>query len=397
MNRREFLGETSKGLLTATFALSSLDPLGLAGNWLAKETRNEGVPARQGKTGVSSSVELRRLGRTGLMVSAIGFGAMRTNNPAVLHRALDLGINYIDTAHCYQGGNNEKLVGQVIENRRQDAFIATKVHISSQKEMIRSVESSLRSLRTDYLDIVQLHNLKKPEQVTNGEAMAALEQLRKAGKVRFVGVTTHENEATVLKSAARTGFYDVVLVKYNFRSSPAVREAIEIAEKAGLGIVAMKTQAGGYRSKEMGALSPHQAALKWVLGNKHVATTVPSMVTFAQVEENFKVMGTRLSWNDRKTLSLYARATDKVYCRLCGECRDTCPDMVAIPEVMRFLMYAEGYEDLPLGRSQYVSLAPDRRAAKCLQCKKCKARCVNGLNIAARMVRAHHLLTRGYS
>lgn len=392
LNRREFLKEASRGVLTATFVAGSLNPLNLTGRWLTGQVSSKKNLSPEKEKKGSKPVEYRRLGRTGMMVSAIGYGAMRTTNPAVIHRALDQGINYIDTAHCYGGGNNEKLVGEVLKKRRKDAFIATKVHINNRKEMILSVESSLKSLQTDYIDVIQLHSLKRAEQVTNEEAMAAFSQLKKDGKVRFFGLTTHENEAAVTRATAKTGFYDMALIKYNFRSSQSVKEATEEAAKAGLGIVAMKTQAGGYNSPDMGNLSPHQAALKWVLENKNVATTIPSMVSFAQLEENVKVMGKKMNWNDRKVLSMYARATDRVYCRLCGKCRDTCSRKVSIPEVMRFSMYAQGYGDLDLGRSQYASLVPAHNAGKCLSCTGCRARCVNGLDIASRMVEAHYLL-----
>ena len=393
LNRREFLKEASRGVLTATLVAGSFDPLNLTGKWVAGQVSDKETPLSEKEKKGSKPVEYRRLGRTGLMVSTIGYGAMRTTNPAVIQRALDLGINYIDTAHCYQGGNNEKLVGEVLKKRRKDAFIATKVHINNRKEMILSVESSLKSLQTDYIDVIQLHGLKRAEQVTNEEAIAALSQLKKDGKARFLGLTTHENEAAVTRAAAKTGFYDVALIKYNFRSSQSLKDATEEAAKAGLGIVAMKTQAGGYNSPDMGNLSPHQAALKWVLENKNVATTIPSMVSFAQLEENVKVMGKKMNWNDRKVLSMYARATNRVYCRLCGKCRDTCSRRVSIPEVMRFSMYAQGYGDLKLGRSQYASLVPAHNAGRCLGCTRCTARCANGLDIASRMIQSHYLLS----
>ncbi len=392
IGRRKFIGDTSKAVLAASFAVNGFRPSALVGSRLVQAGSGGKAPGASKKKPDAGAVQYRTLGRTGLAVSTIGYGAMRTTNPAVLHRALDLGMNYIDTAHCYQGGNNEKLVGEVMEKRRKDAYIATKVHVGARDAMVRSVEASLKSLRTDYIDVIQLHSLSKPEQLSNEEAMAALEQVKKEGKARFIGFTSHENETALLIAAARLKFYDVALVKYNFRSSQAARDAIREAAKAGTGIVAMKTQAGGYKSEKMGGLKPHQAALKWVLEEEQVATTIPSMVSFDQVEENVQVMGKRLGWNDRKTLDRYARATDKEYCRLCGSCRDGCPYRVSIPDVMRSLMYAEGYGDLHLGRSQYASLDSGRNAARCLDCGSCTARCVNGLDIASRTVRAHQVL-----
>ena len=109
------------------------------------------------------SIEKRVLGRTKAEISAVSFGAMRCKNPMVLHRALDLGMNYIDTAHCYSNGKNEIMVGKVMKTRRKEAFLATKVHNHNKggwiakEDMIRSVEASLQSLQTDYVDLIQIH------------------------------------------------------------------------------------------------------------------------------------------------------------------------------------------------------------------------------------------------
>ncbi len=395
MNRREFLGHSSMGALTAAVLLHTANPVRALTERLRgpDELKDDGPDKEKEKEQEKKLPGHQRLlGKTGLQVSSIGFGAMITTNPAVLRKGLDLGINYFDTAHCYQGGNNEKMVGRAMKGRRKDAFIATKVHMGREEAMIQSVEASLKSLQTDYIDVLQLHNLSKARQVTNSDAMAALERLKKSGKTRFVGVSTHGGVSAVLRAVAQTGFYDVVLAKYNFRSPQDVKDAIAEAAKAGVGIVAMKTQAGGYKTEEMGSLSPHQAALKWVLENENVSTTIPSMVSFEQVEENARVMGRKMGWGDRKTLDAYARATDKLYCRLCDECRGTCPKRVSIPDVMRSLMYADGYGAAELGRSTYAELGGLKSAARCADCSKCSARCVNGLDIAARMLRAHRVL-----
>ena len=391
LGRREFVKNASMGALTAAVVLRMANPVrALMEPAPGPDELKDAGPGKEKEKKLPGHQRL--LGKTGLPVSTIGFGAMITSNSAVIRKGLDLGINYIDTAHCYQRGNNEKVVAEGIKGRRKDVFVATKVHMGSQEAMIKSAEASLKSLQTDYIDVLQIHNLSKDGQVANSDAMAALERLKKDGKIRFAGVSTHRGVATVLRAAARTGFYDVVLAKYNFRSPQDVKDAVAEAAKAGVGVVAMKTQAGGYKTEEMGGLSPHQAALKWVLENENVSTTIPSMVSFEQVEENARVMGKKMGWSDRKTLDVYARATDKLYCRLCDECRGTCPKRVAIPDVMRSLMYADGYGETGLGRSVYAELGVQKSAAMCADCSNCSARCVNGLDIAARMVRAHRVL-----
>jgi len=342
-------------------------------------------------------VQYRILGRTGLKVSVVGFGAMRTTDPNVIHYALDKGVNYIDTAACYMDGNNEIIVGQVLKTRRQDAYIATKCHIDDEDKMLASVERSLRRLNVDQLDIIQLHNLKKRKQVQHRGAMRALQKMRDRGMVRFVGFTTHENQVEVIRGGLETEFYDMVLVAYNFKSDKEIADVIGEAAKAGLGVVAMKTQAGGYRTRKMGDWSPHQAALRWVLQNPHVHTTIPSMVTFAQVDENVGAMRARFGYEDQRKLEQYGRAIDRILCRMCGRCEETCPHGVAVAEINRCLMYAEGYGDYDLALRAYRELSVAENLTRCAQCSKCTVSCFRGVEVKAKLERARALFARSVS
>jgi predicted aldo/keto reductase-like oxidoreductase len=218
--------------------------------------------------------------------------------------------------------------------------------------------------------------------------------MRSQGKTRFVGVSTHKNEAEVIQAVVDDPekFFDTVLVAYNFGSDPGVKEAIALAAKANIGVIAMKTQAGGYNTKELGDISPHQAALKWVLQDPNVHTTIPSMINLDQVREDTAVMGMKLTRADLDILNTYAMAIKSHYCHQCGACEATCPKGVDIPTINRCLMYAEGYGDLELARSTYTSeLVGPVSAAVCGECDHCVARCARGLDIPIRMRRAQTL------
>ena len=339
-------------------------------------------------------IRYRNLGRTGLKVAVIGVGAMRTTEPAVLQAAFDRGVNYLDTAHCYMGGNNERIVGKALKGYREKVFVATKLHLGTKEAMIQSVEDSLVSLGTDYVDVLQIHNLKNPEPVMDSVAREALAQLKKDGKARFCGVTTHSNEIAVLDALTNDPdkFFDMVLVVYNYKSSDEHKAAIERVAKTGVGVVAMKTQQGGYEVKELEGVSPHQAALKWVLDDTNVALAVPGMVDLAQVNENTPVMRMKLTTADLRILERYDRATAPYYCHMCGECTPSCPAGVEIDTINRSLMYAQGYRDVALARATYAGIPAGRRAATCLDCSQCIARCTKGLNIPAKMKQARALL-----
>lgn len=349
--------------------------------------------------------ETRILGSTGLSVMTVGMGAMLTRNPDVIRYAVDNGVDYVDTADCYMDGENERIVGRALTGIRDKVVLASKVHIAPEEKMIASVEKSLRSLGTDVIDVMQLHGIRSEEEVENEEAREALRKMVEQGKIRVPGVTTHSGQEEVLAAVGNQEFYQTVLVAYNFRSDTGLgaslrhffgggeglSETIRQTAAKGIGIIAMKTQAGGYSDPEV-RLSPHQAALAWVLGNPGVATTIPSMVSFAQVDENLSASGKRLGWGGKKALDRYARAIGDRHCGLCGLCEDSCPAGVDVPSVLRSLAYLEGYRQENLARGSYRELAPARDALPCLSCESCAVSCRLGLDVRRLARRAHRQL-----
>jgi predicted aldo/keto reductase-like oxidoreductase len=340
----------------------------------------------------------RTLGRTGLKVSAVSFGAMLTPEPEVIRVAIEQGVNYIDTARKYMGGKNEEIVAKAVKGLRDKVFIATKTlpESTTKAEIIRDVETSLKTLGTDRIDVIQLHHLTGKERIFNSETREALALLKKQGKVRFCGVTTHKNEVEVLNALVDDPdhFFDTCLVKFNFKSEKEVVTAINRASATGIGVIAMKTQVGGYDTTGLGKISPHQAALKWVLQNPAVAAAIPGMKDMTQLREDIAVMGMSFTYADVRRLDRYAEAIAPFYCSFCGSCEHGCPRGVEISTVNRALMYAEGgYRDISLARTTYAELPQMATAASCIDCEQCAARCVNGLDIAAKMDRARVLLS----
>jgi len=338
----------------------------------------------------------RTLGRTGLKITVVSFGAMLTPEPEVMKIAFDNGVNYVDTARRYMNGKNEEIVGNALKGRRDKVYVATKTKPSSKskEDIIADVETSLRLLKTDYIDVIQLHNLESRERVFIAETREALLQLRQQGKVRFFGVTTHKNIAEVLDAVVqdKDRFFDVALVAYNFKSGKDVAEAIARAAKAGVGIVAMKTQAGGYSAEALGRISPHQAALKWALQNRNVTTAIPGMRDMSQLREDIAVMGMPFTSYDKRVLDRYNAAVQSYYCSFCGKCEPTCPYGVEISSINRSLMYAEGYKSKELALTTYREIPLSASASVCNACPVCVAQCVNGLNISAKMERAQKIL-----
>jgi len=347
--------------------------------------------------------EKRPLGKTGFQVGTVGFGAMTTRDPEVIRFAVaERGVDYVDTASRYMGGENERIVGRALAGIRDKVVLATKAKIGTVDEMVLSAENSLRSLRTDVIDLLQLHNVTTEAEVTDGRVREAFQKLIDQGKVRAAGVTTHSGQETVLRAVAKHGFYKTVLVAYNFRSEagaaatgrgapempPGLSNTIREVARSGIGIIAMKTQAGGYASPP-GGLSPHQAALAWALANPGVTVAIPGMTSYAQVEENLGARGKRFTLADRIALGRYALEIGDRHCGLCGACGGACPNGVEVPNVLRALTYLEGYREEGLARSAYGSLPPGRNAAACGECEKCLFTCRLRLPVGRLARRAH--------
>ena len=219
-------------------------------------------------------------------------------------------------------------------------------------------------------------------------------KLKEQGKARFFGVTTHTNQAEVVNALAddKDQFFDTALVGYNFKSGEDVTAAIARAAQKNIGIIAMKTQAGGYETQALGPISPHQAALKWVLQNKHITAAIPGMKDMSHLREDLSVMGMQYGFLDDLILQRYGAAVKPFYCHMCAECETTCPNHVAISTINRSLMYEEAYKSHDLARTTYLEIPRTSSASACIDCGQCVARCVNGLDIADKMKRARTLL-----
>lgn len=323
---------------------------------------------------------------------------MITSDTSVIQKAADLGINYFDTAQAYGNGNNERMVGAALKGRRKDVIISSKTLARSQGEAVGNLGRTLNELHTDYLDIWFLHNLSGPGQIMPG-MLGALAMAKKSGKARFVGVSTHSGQAAVIKDAIKSGVIDVVMTSYNFAMEQGLIPVIEQANKAGLGVIAMKVMAGGFRNegfypspsrlrkmfKREGAML---AALKWVLADPNVSSAIPSMVDMDQLDENFKAMSQPFNDADAKLLSAQLEHIRPLYCRMCGKCEGACPEGLAVPDVLRSLAYAEGYGQFVLGRETYRSV---RAAGSCNDCDTCTVHCPHGVDVAGRMRRATEL------
>ena len=342
-------------------------------------------------------LQYRTLGKTGLKVTTVGFGCMITSDPSVITRAADLGINYFDTARGYQHGNNERMVGAALGARRKDVVLSTKSHSPDKATLLKDLDTSLAELKTDYVDIWYLHSKDKPEDI-HDDMIEAQQIAKQQGKIRFAGMSTHALPVmggwTVQKKA-----FDVVLTIYNFVMDPTMEEAIAAVAKTGTGVVAMKVMAGGTHGLRPGepAISRMQregamlAALKWVLAEPNVHTTIPSMTDMDQLDENLRAMAEPFAAGDEKILAAHLEKISPLYCRTCNRCEGECVRGLPVSAMLRILTYADGYGQFALARERFQELPAKHAAIRCGDCSECTVQCPHGVRVSERMARAQEL------
>jgi predicted aldo/keto reductase-like oxidoreductase len=342
------------------------------------------------------------LGKTGLRVTRLAFGCMTTSDPSVIERAADLGINLFDSARVYQGGNNERMVGTALKKYRDKVYVTSKTLANAKQQALADLDTSLREMQTDHLDIWYLHSRGTVSAVNDG-LLEAQNEAKKAGKIRFAGVSFHGGHAEVMPAFQALNHFDVFLISYNFAMGNAIDPLIENARKAGIGIVAMKGLAGGVKPTVRSYVVPPEklnlltragapvAALKWVLKNKNVDTIIPSITDMDQLEENVQAMAAPYTAKDDGLLTARLEAIKDWYCRMCGSCDGKCARSLPVADMLRFTMYAQNYGQFSLGRDSFRALPREVTSVRCSECSSCSVKCPNGVQVASRLAHAQEL------
>jgi predicted aldo/keto reductase-like oxidoreductase len=340
-------------------------------------------------------VTYRLLGKTGLKVSSVGSGVGIEPDPQVIDRAINLGVNYFDTARGYGNGNSERITGIALRGKRDKVILATKTDGRTKEVIFKDMEESLKALNTDYVDVYHLHSRDTPDTITD-EAVEACEMLKKQGKARFIGVSTHDVHA-VADHILKIGKFDVVQTTYSYAigGAPLRREAIAKLYAAGIGIVAMKVviAVAGFIPRDINLPKEGPlAAIKWVLLNPAISTTVPYMKNIAELEMNVRAMTEAYTPRDEKML--YTRNQDirPLYCRMCYECKGKCPKGVPVTDELRFLAYYDFGGNFQQARDNFSRLPEEIRGVRCSDCSSCVIECPNGVDVRNRLIRAQQLL-----
>lgn len=215
-----------------------------------------------------------------------------------------------------------------------------------------------------------------------------MESLKKQGKVRFLGMASHNLEHEAIRAAADTGVYDMVTIAYNFRKQniQAMNEALQHAAEKGMGIIGMKTMAGVYWDKQRQRPINTRAALKWALQNEHIHTAIPDCSSFEELQQDLDIMADMvLTEDEMKDLILpEGDNTTGLYCQQCQGCLAQCTEKIDIPTMMRSYMYAYGYHNLRLACQTVHSAS--QKPLPCHDCRECRVDCAMGFDVRKKLL-----------
>jgi len=315
ITRKDFIKRSSAGLLAAGLFTGFRSP-----------GQSDGEEPQRARPVDDDGTDSRRLlGKTGIKVTPVGFGASRTMEPVLLQSALDRGINFLDTGRSYFNGQNETMVGKVVHDVREKVVIQSKISLRLRqtetdlaasgmteritKMMQSSLDKSLAALKTDYVDVMLLHGASSVALLGHEAVIGFFEKIRKAGRIRACGFSSHTNQVALMKWVNKNPVYDVVMVPYNHKGSfvhsksghysewdqPALEKELKKAHAQGIGVVAMKTcSAGPYPVRDAAAADRPEpsfgAALKWVVDHDYVHSTAVAMGNMDEIDENVRAM-----------------------------------------------------------------------------------------------------------
>jgi uncharacterized protein len=435
INRRMFLSKASAGIAGVGAGILT----GSGSETLQFETSAEAPKIK----------EYRTLGRTGFKVSDIGCGPAVMTNENLLSAVIDSGVNIIDTAEFYGNGNNEILVGKAIKGHdRKKLFINTKLRIAEtdkQEDIVIKTRKCLERLNTDYLDAIMLWNPSSTEKVKNKEFHRAFEQLKREGRVKFCGISSHGSEYTetnkenmeqVICGAVEDGRFDLVLFVYNYVQREMGNSILKLCAEKNIGTLLMKTDPLGkgysdvlaevrktqsenkpisdYTKKRyeliidkqkkaeqflnenprFNKVTRREAAVDFCLDNPVVSSVLISFRTFEDINDYIVLSGNKLTSGDLSVIDSLKENCGFLYCRhACGKCEHSCPVKVPVNTIMRYNHYFTAQAREKYSIQQY-SFLEGANADSCYSCAGyCEEACSYGVPVKPLLALAHSNLS----
>ena len=384
-NRRQFLKKSIMGITGAALLPSNL-------------TIKGGFEANKSATPELAS---RILGKTGIKTPLISMGTSSATAAGFVRTAYEAGIKLFFSATYYGEGKNEQLVGEGLKGIPRDSFVVGTAVPSDGMDMrtgiftkpfdpqayITKAEQSLKRFGLDYVDFFLFPYAGKRETVLNDGVLKAMEQLKKQGKTRFVGIASHSDTEEALKAATDSGIFELAMIAYNYKTlnKESFNVSVANAVQAGIGIVAMKTTAGAAREKSGPSLNT-DAALKWVLQNQNISSIVSGMSSLEELQKNLAmIQNLKMSEKEFKDLNLTSLNSESgLYCHQCRKCIPECPHNLDIPTIMRSYMYAYGYKNS--NQAWQTISGVDISGRPCEKCSVCNINCTAGFDIRKKIL-----------
>ena len=322
-------------------------------------------------------MEQRVLGKTGLKISRMGFGGIpiqkvdaKTTRELMLRMKAE-GLNYIDTARAYTVSEN--YLGEALEGIREDFILATKSMARTAEAMAKDVDLSLSLLRTDYIDLYQVHNpsMEALEQViAPGGALEALMAAKAQGKIRHIGLTAHS--AAVFERALDLPWVETIMFPYNIVETQG-EDLIRRCQEKNIGFICMKPLAGG-------ALDDGTLALRFIVNNPDVDVVIPGMADPSELTENMAAVSNTapLTQEEMEKIEEIRNTLGTEFCRRCNYCAP-CTVGISIPSAFLFEGYLTRYGLPDWAKQRYATLSV--KASACIECGDCESRCPYNLPI----------------
>ncbi len=322
-------------------------------------------------------MEYRILGKTGLKISRLGFGGIpiqkidAEGTKPLIRKLLAESINYIDTARGYTV--SEEYLGSALEGVRDQFVLATKSMARTKEQMEQDVNTSLKNLRTDYIDLYQIHNpnAQNLEQVmAPGGALEALEEAKAQGKIGHIGITLHS--ADLFKVALELPWVETIMFPYNIVETQGEELIAKCTEK-NIGFICMKPLAGG-------AIDDAKTALRFIVSNPNVSVVIPGMAEEKEIDMNISAVNetSPLTTEEKEKCAEIQASLGTNFCRRCNYCAP-CSAGINIPSTFLFEGYYSRYNLKEWAKERY--LAMPKKASDCIECGACEERCPYNLPI----------------
>ena len=316
-------------------------------------------------------MEYRILGKTGLSISRMGFGGIPIQKidpegtKQLMRTLVDAGVNYIDTARGYTV--SEEYLGYALEGIRQHFVLATKSMARDKAGMAKDIAISLSNLKTDYIDLYQIHNpnaAQLEQVIAPGGALEALLEARRDGKIGHIGITLHSAE--LFERCLELEWVETVMFPYNVVETQG-EELIRRCGDKNIGFICMKPLAGG-------AIDDATLAMRFVCANDHVSVVIPGMAEEKEIRQNLAAVEdtSPLSDGELEKIARIRSTLGTQFCRRCNYCAP-CTVGINIPMVLLVEGYLSRYGLNDWAAQRYAAL--DKKASDCIQCGLCETRC----------------------